>query len=152
MNVHLTPELETLVHNKVKTGRYNSASEVVREALGLFEERERIQELQIRGLQKKINQGWASLERGEGVDGEEFFRGLEREEQELGRTRVSTSLKGSQFHRSGRSHSAEKFAFEHTKASAGRASEIPDTPSSAGPEQISTQTDTLQRRQSERPP
>ncbi len=87
MNVHLTPELETLVHNKVKTGRYNSASEVVREALRLFEERERIRELQIRGLQKKINQGWASLERGEGVDGEEFFRGLERKEQELGRTR-----------------------------------------------------------------
>jgi antitoxin ParD1/3/4 len=87
MNVHLTPELETLVHNKVKTGRYNSASEVVREALRLFEERERIRELQIRGLQKRINQGWASLERGEGVEGEEFFRGLEREEQELGRTR-----------------------------------------------------------------
>ena len=42
MNVHLTPELETLVQNKVKTGRYNSASEVVREALRLFEERDRI--------------------------------------------------------------------------------------------------------------
>jgi antitoxin ParD1/3/4 len=80
MNVHLTPELETLVQNKVKTGRYNSASEVVREALRLFEERDRIRELQIRELRKKINEGWASLERGEGVEGEEFFRLLEREE------------------------------------------------------------------------
>ena len=79
MNVHLTPELETLVQNKVKTGRYNSASEVIREALRLFEQRDRIRELQIQTLRKKINEGWASLEGGEGVDGEEFFRGLERE-------------------------------------------------------------------------
>lgn len=80
MNVHLTPELETLVQNKVKTGRYNSASEVVREALRLFEERERIRELHVRELRKRINEGWTSLARGEGVDGESFFRGLEREE------------------------------------------------------------------------
>ena len=87
MNVHLTPELETLVHKKVKTGRYNSASEVVRDALRLFEERDRIRELQIRGLQKKIDEGWSSLERGEGVDGVEFFRGLEQEERKLRRKR-----------------------------------------------------------------
>jgi antitoxin ParD1/3/4 len=87
LNVHLTPELETLVQNKVKTGRYNSASEVVREALRLFEERDRIRELQIQELRKKINKGWASLERGEGVDGEEFFRALGREERELARKR-----------------------------------------------------------------
>lgn len=80
MNVHLTPELEALVHNKVKTGHYNSASEVVREALRLFEERDRIRKLQIRELRKRIDEGWASLERGEGVEGEEFFRRLEREE------------------------------------------------------------------------
>jgi len=80
MNVHLTPELESLVQHKVKTGRYNSASEVVREALRLFEERDRIRELHIRELRKKINEGWASLERGEGIGGEEFFRLLEREE------------------------------------------------------------------------
>ncbi|MBZ5669259.1 MAG: type II toxin-antitoxin system ParD family antitoxin [Acidobacteriia bacterium] len=87
MNVHLTPELETLVQNKVKTGRYNSASEVVREALRLFEERDQIRQLQIQELRKKINKGWASLERGEGVDGEEFFRVLGREERELARKR-----------------------------------------------------------------
>ncbi|MGB8843566.1 MAG: type II toxin-antitoxin system ParD family antitoxin, partial [Aliidongia sp.] len=33
MNVSLTAELEQLIHLKVETGRYNSASEVVREAL-----------------------------------------------------------------------------------------------------------------------
>jgi antitoxin ParD1/3/4 len=87
MNVHLTPELETLVQNKVKTGRYNSASEVVRDALRLFEQRERIRELQIRDIRKKIEEGWRSLERGEGIDGEAFFKTLEREEQRTTRRR-----------------------------------------------------------------
>ena len=41
MNVSLTPELEQFVNGKVRTGRYNSASEVVREALRLLEQHER---------------------------------------------------------------------------------------------------------------
>jgi antitoxin ParD1/3/4 len=69
----------------VKTGRYNSASEVVREALRLFEERDQIRQLQVQELRKKINRGWASLERGEGVDGVEFFRALAQEERQLAR-------------------------------------------------------------------
>ncbi len=40
-NVSLTPELEALVDSKVASGRYRSASEVVRAALRLLEERER---------------------------------------------------------------------------------------------------------------
>ena len=40
MNVSLTPELENFVNSKVKNGRYNSASEVVREALRMLEERD----------------------------------------------------------------------------------------------------------------
>jgi len=39
MNVSLTPELEKFVRNKVATGTYNNASEVVREALRLLMER-----------------------------------------------------------------------------------------------------------------
>ena len=41
MNVSITPELEQLVADTVASGRYGSASEVVRAALRLFEERER---------------------------------------------------------------------------------------------------------------
>ena len=40
-NVSLTPELEALVDQKVASGRYRSASEVVRAALRLLDERER---------------------------------------------------------------------------------------------------------------
>jgi antitoxin ParD1/3/4 len=40
-NVSLTPELEALIDSKVASGRYRSASEVVRAALRLLDERER---------------------------------------------------------------------------------------------------------------
>ena len=88
MNVHLTPALQTLVQNKVKAGGYNSASEVVREGLRLLEERDRVRQLQIREIQRKIDEGWSALERGEGVDGEFFFKTLEREERQLKRKRT----------------------------------------------------------------
>lgn len=47
MNVSLTPELECLVQTKVQSGRYLSASEVVREALRLLEERDQLRELKL---------------------------------------------------------------------------------------------------------
>ena len=80
MNVHLTPELERLVQRKVKSGRYNSASEVVREALRLAEERDDLLEFRKRELSKQIAAGLAQLRRGNAVDGEEFFSQLERRE------------------------------------------------------------------------
>jgi len=46
MNVSLTPELETFVTAKVQSGRYTSASEVIREALRLLEEHERLRAAQ----------------------------------------------------------------------------------------------------------
>lgn len=84
MNVHLTAELEQLVQSKVKSGRYNSASEVVREALRLLEERDQLLELRKEAIRRKIDEGYESLSRGEGVDGETFFADLERQEQALG--------------------------------------------------------------------
>jgi antitoxin ParD1/3/4 len=40
-NVSLTPELESFIDSKVASGPYRSASEVVRAALRLLDERER---------------------------------------------------------------------------------------------------------------
>ena len=40
MNVSLTPELEELVNEKVRSGLYQTASEVVREALRLLKLRD----------------------------------------------------------------------------------------------------------------
>lgn len=65
MNVSLTPELETLVHEKVDSGLYTSASEVVREALRLFKERDAYQQQRLADLKREIAVGLEQLERGE---------------------------------------------------------------------------------------
>lgn len=65
MNVSLTPELEQLVQDKVKTGLYLSASEVVREALRLLDERDQLREIRLTELKKKIAVGVEQAERGE---------------------------------------------------------------------------------------
>ena len=76
MNVHLTPELEQLVQNKVQSGRYNSASEVVREALRLMEQKDELRTIQLQELRSRIDKGLAQAGRGEGADGETFMQGL----------------------------------------------------------------------------
>ncbi len=57
MNVSLTKELEELVAEKVKTGRYLSASEVIREALRLLEERDKLQAVRLVQLRRDIRRG-----------------------------------------------------------------------------------------------
>ena len=57
MNVSLTPELEKLVNQKVKTGRYQTASEVVREALRALEERDQVAAMRLHELRKEIQKG-----------------------------------------------------------------------------------------------
>ena len=76
MNVHLTPELEQLVQNKVQSGRYNSASEVVREALRLMEQKDELRTIQLQELRSRMDKGLAQAEHGEGADGEIFMQGL----------------------------------------------------------------------------
>ena len=74
MNVHLTPELELLVQSKVQSGRYNSASEVVREALRLMEQKDEVRTIEL--LRERMDKGLAQAGRGEGVDGEVHMQGL----------------------------------------------------------------------------
>ena len=47
MNVNLTPQLEELVRSKVNSGMYTSASEVVREALRLMDEQDRLRQAKL---------------------------------------------------------------------------------------------------------
>jgi antitoxin ParD1/3/4 len=62
MNVSLTPQLEKLVKNKVDSGLYGSASEVMREALRLLEERDRRHALRVEELRAEIKKGLDSGE------------------------------------------------------------------------------------------
>jgi len=57
MNVSLTPELERFVNEKVKSGRYQTASEVVREALRTLEERDQAVALRFAELRSEIQKG-----------------------------------------------------------------------------------------------
>ena len=79
MHLELSPELERLLHQKVNTGRYSSESEVVSQALRLLEEQDRSLDLRKTELREKIAEGFESLRRGEGVDGEAVFDRLEAE-------------------------------------------------------------------------
>jgi antitoxin ParD1/3/4 len=68
MNVSLTPELEKFVSAKVESGRYNSASEVVREALRLLEENDAARAAQLARFNDELGRRLAVLDRGEAVE------------------------------------------------------------------------------------
>jgi len=66
MNVSLTPELEGLVNEKVRSGDYNSASEVVREALRLLKEQDALKLIRREELRREVMKGVDEIRRGEG--------------------------------------------------------------------------------------
>lgn len=72
MHVHLTPELEKLLHDEVARGHFRSADEAIREGLRLLvEERSWREE-----LRRKIDEGWDQAMSGELVDGAQAFERL----------------------------------------------------------------------------
>lgn len=62
MNVNLTPQLEEMVRAKVASGLYGSASEVVREALRLMGEQDRMREARLSELKAEVRRGLDSGE------------------------------------------------------------------------------------------
>jgi antitoxin ParD1/3/4 len=66
MNVSLTAQLESYVQHKVASGMYNSASEVMREALRLMAEKDALQAIKLESLRSDIQQGLTTLNAGEG--------------------------------------------------------------------------------------
>jgi len=57
MNINLTPQLEEMVRQKVSSGLYTSASEVIREALRLMEEQDRMRAVKLDRLRQDIQDG-----------------------------------------------------------------------------------------------
>jgi antitoxin ParD1/3/4 len=78
MNVSLTPELDKFVSAKVESGRYNSASEVIREALRLLEEHERARAVQLAAFNQELGARLASLDRGEFAEPDAVRKRLEQ--------------------------------------------------------------------------
>ncbi len=65
LHVSLPPQLEELVRRRVESGRYGSASEVVREALRLFEEHEKGSQSRFAAVRQAVRQGITEVERGQ---------------------------------------------------------------------------------------
>jgi antitoxin ParD1/3/4 len=57
MNINLTPHLEGMVRQKVESGLYTSASEVVREALRLMDEQDNLRAAKLEQLRQDIRAG-----------------------------------------------------------------------------------------------
>jgi len=80
MNVELGPEIERLIAKEVQSGRSPSANEFISRAVKHFViARELGEEYTLEEIEAKIARGLASLDRGEGVDGEQFLGTLEAE-------------------------------------------------------------------------
>jgi antitoxin ParD1/3/4 len=88
VNISLTPELDAFLQGRVKSGRYQTTSEVVREALRLLERHERDRDDALSQLKAKLKRGAAQAERGELLDGDEVFDELRKMIEERRRARV----------------------------------------------------------------
>ncbi len=71
MNISLTPELAHQVEERVASGLYTSASEVVREALRLFLHFEAARAKGLEGLGGMIAEGLAQAEAGKVIAGDD---------------------------------------------------------------------------------
>jgi antitoxin ParD1/3/4 len=70
MNVQIPADLTRFVEGLVADGKYQNGDQVLVEGLRLLQTREQ--------LRRDVDAGIAQLDRGEGVDEDEVFEGLER--------------------------------------------------------------------------
>lgn len=81
MNVSLTKELESFVMQKVKSGRYGSASEVIREGLRLLEKEDLRRQFSYSTeaeLEAKLLEGLEELDRKKGIPARQVRKELRR--------------------------------------------------------------------------
>ena len=76
MNITLKPEQEALIHAKVQSGQYQTVDDVIQAALDLLDEQDKADEQWLIETRAKVDEGIASLERGEGIEGETFVNQL----------------------------------------------------------------------------
>lgn len=78
MNISLTPELEKIVQDKVNSGLYGNASEVIRAGLRLLVEEEQLKQNRFDQLVRDIKIGLEQAEKDEVVSGPEAFDKLKK--------------------------------------------------------------------------
>ena len=80
-NVSLTPEQDAFVERVVKAGVYQNASEAIRDALRVLQQRRREGALRLKALRMQIKAGVDALERGDfseiaDADLDDYLEGL----------------------------------------------------------------------------
>jgi antitoxin ParD1/3/4 len=84
-NINLTEHFDDFVQRQLSSGRYSNASEIVREALRLLEEREQERHAQLQALRRAAREGFDEIDQGRGIvlKGrralDRFFREIEDE-------------------------------------------------------------------------
>ncbi len=88
MTVTLTPEQEQFVAEQIKSGHYQSASDVVAQSLGMLCAQEEFIRANTAELRDKIASGLEQIRRGETVDGRIAIQNL--------RTKLQNRKRGGQ--------------------------------------------------------
>ena len=91
MIITLTPEQDKIVKDLLATGKFNSVGEVVQAALSLLEQDRLGYQVWVDETRGKIDEGIASLERGEGIDGETFVNQLLADLQQVKKSHKSVN-------------------------------------------------------------
>ena len=89
VNISITPELDSFLQSRVQSGRYQTTSEVVREALRLLERQEQERDEAFRQLKAKLERGAGQADRGELIDGAEVFDELREMIEERRRSKAT---------------------------------------------------------------
>ncbi len=79
ISVSFTPQQARFLASCVASGRYQSTSEAVREAIRLLEDQQARREAEIERARNLIREGALQLDRGQVLDGEAFFREWDEE-------------------------------------------------------------------------
>lgn len=68
-NISFTEQHDQLIDERIAAGAYQTASEVVRAAMRLLQERDELHQRRVASVRAKIEKGWEQSERGQMVDG-----------------------------------------------------------------------------------
>lgn len=87
MQLTLPPEIQTLIDQRVRSGRYQTPEDVVVAAMTSLDQQERLAALHpadletaFPGIREKIAQGFSEAQAGRFSDGDAFFDELDRED------------------------------------------------------------------------
>jgi len=79
-SVALGSHFEQFVKSQLASGRYNNASEVVREGLRMLEDQEKLRALKLETLRAEVQRG---MQGGSGIPAEQVFENLRRRIDEI---------------------------------------------------------------------